>query len=98
MRGYMITLICVVVFLSCRLVITHTSRHRIKTLLKKSLMVTINLTKDQDGKETKTDLTCPSDLDWTDLEEFEKQDNTNGNRELACSADACEVVDIVSVA
>ena len=27
-------------------------------------------------------------------EEFEKQDSTNGNRELACSADACEVVDI----
>jgi hypothetical protein len=40
------------------------------------------------------DLTCPSDLNWVDLEDFEKQDNTNGNRELACSADACEVVDI----
>jgi ribonucleoside-diphosphate reductase alpha chain len=52
------------------------------------------LIKDQDGKENKMDLTCPSDLNWVDLEDFEKQDNTNGNRELACSADACEVVDI----
>ena len=67
-------------------------------ITKKEFDGNYQLTKDQDGKETKTDLTCPSDLDWTDLEEFEKQDNTNGNRELACSADACEVVDIVSVA
>mgnify|MGYP005817865727 FL=1 len=52
------------------------------------------LVKDQDGKENKMDLTCPPDLNWVDLEEFEKQDSTNGNRELACSADACEVVDI----
>ena len=52
------------------------------------------LVKDQDGKENKMNLTCPPDLNWVDLEDFEKQDNTNGNRELACSADACEVVDI----
>ena len=42
-------------------------------------------------------LTCPPDLNWVDLEDFEKQDNTNGNRELACSADACEVVEIGAV-
>tara|TARA_R100000234_G_scaffold76809_1_gene47782 strand:- start:3195 stop:5042 length:1848 start_codon:yes stop_codon:yes gene_type:complete len=55
------------------------------------------LVKDQDGKENKMNLTCPPDLNWVDLEDFEKQDNTNGNRELACSADACEVVDIGAV-
>ena len=55
------------------------------------------LVKDQDGKENKMNLTCPPDLNWVDLEDFEKQDNTNGNRELACSADACEVGDIGAV-
>jgi ribonucleoside-triphosphate reductase len=33
-------------------------------------------------------------LDWTKLTEFEKEDNTSGSRELACTAGVCEVVDL----
>ena len=38
--------------------------------------------------------TMPKSIDFTKLSEYEKEDHTNGNKELACSADACEVVDI----
>ena len=33
-------------------------------------------------------------LDWDKLSDFEKEDYTTGSRELACTAGACEVVDI----
>ena len=33
-------------------------------------------------------------IDWTALSEYEKEDNTSGSRELACTADSCEVVDL----
>ena len=33
-------------------------------------------------------------IDWTKLQEFEKEDTTSGGRELACTAGVCEVVDI----
>jgi ribonucleoside-diphosphate reductase alpha chain len=33
-------------------------------------------------------------IDWEKLTEFEKEDNTNGSRELACTAGVCEVVDL----
>ena len=33
-------------------------------------------------------------LDWDKLSDFEKEDHTTGSRELACTAGACEVVDI----
>ena len=33
-------------------------------------------------------------LDWDKLTEFEKEDTTTGSRELACTADTCEVVDL----
>jgi hypothetical protein len=36
----------------------------------------------------------PEDIDWSLLSEYEKEDTTSGGRELACSADVCEVVDI----
>ena len=36
----------------------------------------------------------PSTLDWSKFSDFEKEDNTTGSRELACTADACEVVDL----
>jgi ribonucleoside-triphosphate reductase len=36
----------------------------------------------------------PKSIDWQKLQEFEKEDNTSGGRELACSAGVCEVVDI----
>ena len=38
----------------------------------------------------------PSALDWTKFSKYEKEDNTSGSRELACTADACEVVDLSS--
>jgi ribonucleoside-triphosphate reductase len=33
-------------------------------------------------------------LDWSRLTDFEREDNTTGSRELACTAGACEVVDL----
>ena len=36
----------------------------------------------------------PKSIDWTKLQEFEKEDTTSGGRELACTAGVCEVVDI----
>jgi hypothetical protein len=36
----------------------------------------------------------PASLDWTKFSNYEKEDNTSGTRELACTADACEVVDL----
>ena len=33
-------------------------------------------------------------IDWKGLTEFEKEDNTSGSRELACTAGVCEVVDL----
>ena len=33
-------------------------------------------------------------IDWNDLSDFEKEDNTSGSRELACTAGVCEVVDL----
>ena len=38
----------------------------------------------------------PSSIDWSKLQDFEKEDTTSGGRELACTADACEIVDITS--
>jgi ribonucleoside-triphosphate reductase (thioredoxin) len=40
--------------------------------------------------------TMPKTIDWGKLSDFEKEDTTSGGRELACTADACEVVDITS--
>ena len=36
----------------------------------------------------------PNNIDWSKLQEFEREDTTTGGRELACTADSCEVVDI----
>ncbi len=36
----------------------------------------------------------PKSVNWLMLQEFEKEDTTSGGRELACTADACEVVDL----
>ena len=36
----------------------------------------------------------PSAIDWSKLGDFEKEDTTSGGRELACTADSCEIVDI----
>ena len=34
----------------------------------------------------------PKDVDWSDLENHEKEDNTTGSQELACTGGACEIV------
>jgi len=49
-----------------------------------------------DGEQIKIDLTMPLDINWEDMLQFELEDTTNGNRELACAAGACEIVDIVA--
>jgi len=36
----------------------------------------------------------PKNVDWSLLQEFEKEDTTSGGRELACTAGVCEIVDI----
>ena len=36
----------------------------------------------------------PKDIDWNKLREYEKEDNTRGSQELACTAGSCELVDI----
>ena len=36
----------------------------------------------------------PKSIDWTWLQDYEKEDTTSGGRELACTAGVCEVVDI----
>jgi len=38
--------------------------------------------------------TMPKAIDWSKLKDFEKEDTTNGSKELACTAGVCEVVDI----
>ena len=42
------------------------------------------------------DKRMPDMIDWKKLQDFEKEDNTTGSKELACSAGVCEVVDIQS--
>ena len=50
---------------------------------------------DIDEKEYKKFLTkMPKNVDWSLLQEFEKEDTTTGGRELACTAGVCEIVDI----
>ena len=34
----------------------------------------------------------PVDVNWSDLEHFEKEDTTTGSQELACTGGACEIV------
>jgi len=50
---------------------------------------------DIDEEQYKEFLTkMPSSVDWSLLQEFEKEDTTSGGRELACTAGVCEIVDI----
>ena len=40
-------------------------------------------------------LSCmPSTIDWAKLSDYEIEDNTNAMQTLACSGDACEIVDL----
>jgi len=38
----------------------------------------------------------PKNVDWSKLQDFEKEDTTSGGRELACTAGVCEIVDIAA--
>jgi ribonucleoside-triphosphate reductase (thioredoxin) len=40
-------------------------------------------------------LRIPKGVDWSDLKNYEKTDQTSGTQELACSAGSCELVDLV---
>ena len=40
-------------------------------------------------------LSCmPKNIDWTELTDYESEDNTAGSQTMACSGDSCEIVDI----
>ena len=47
-------------------------------------------------KYEELNMSMPDNVDWSLLQEFEKEDNTSGGRELACSAGVCEVVDLTA--
>ena len=50
---------------------------------------------DIDEKEySKLMESMPKSIDWSKLQDFEKEDTTTGSKELACTAGVCEVVDI----
>jgi ribonucleoside-diphosphate reductase alpha chain len=36
----------------------------------------------------------PPAIDWSELAEYEQEDNTSGSQTMACSGDACEIVDL----
>ena len=36
----------------------------------------------------------PKSIDWSNLSEYESEDNTAGSQTLACSGDSCEIVDL----
>ena len=37
----------------------------------------------------------PQNVDWSELSEFEKEDNTHSSQTLNCTGDTCEIVDLV---
>ena len=40
--------------------------------------------------------TMPSSVNWEDLGNYEKEDNTSGTQTYACSGSSCEIVDITN--
>ena len=49
------------------------------------------------GKSDYTELLSlmPKNIDWSELSDYEKEDNTSGSQTMACSGDSCEIVDLV---
>ena len=37
----------------------------------------------------------PTSIDWSELADYEQEDNTSGSQTMACSGDSCEIVDLV---
>ena len=38
----------------------------------------------------------PKDVNWGELGDYEKEDNTSGSQTYACSGGACEIVDLTT--
>jgi len=38
----------------------------------------------------------PNEIDWSELANYEVEDQTSGTQTFACSGDSCEVVDLTS--
>ena len=38
--------------------------------------------------------TMPKNIDWSELSQYESEDNTAGSQTMACSGDTCEIVDL----
>ena len=38
----------------------------------------------------------PKDIDWLELGNYEKEDNTSGSQTYACNGNSCEVVDLTN--
>jgi len=38
--------------------------------------------------------TMPKNIDWSELSQYEDEDNTAGSQTMACSGDTCEIVDL----
>ncbi len=43
-------------------------------------------------------VSMPGEVDWSELNKYEKEDNTAGSQTLACSAGSCEMVDLTDEA
>ena len=37
----------------------------------------------------------PQNVDWSELSEYEEEDNTRSSQTLNCTGDTCEIVDLV---
>jgi len=37
----------------------------------------------------------PTSIDWSELSDYESEDNTVSMQTMACSGDSCEIVDLV---
>ena len=38
----------------------------------------------------------PTDVDWSELSNYEQEDNTAGSQTMACSGNSCEIVDLTN--
>ena len=36
----------------------------------------------------------PNNIDWSELTQYEDEDNTAGSQTMACTGDTCEIVDL----
>jgi ribonucleoside-triphosphate reductase len=48
----------------------------------------------EESEYTKLLNSMPTNINWNDLSDYEKDDNTSGSQELSCTGGVCEVVDL----